>query len=743
MILRIWLLLCFSLLISPQEIIFGEDENTNLRGSTLCSGDGDLCTALAQCQTDFGTGLEIALEPCTLSDGVFGICCPKVSMDDLAPSVIGDIFQLTERGKVNRPLLPDIGAAELDLAIRTVPERVKKIRDEEDFLLTKINTVLGGDLGTFSVISLRQTSSFAHFSLFGGLRETLSISSEALQVAQASKQLQESLRLTPQQAGIGLSRFSLTETQLGSTCLMQPRCNFRSKYRTIDGSCNNLRIPLLGRSQTTFNRLLDAQYGDGIWSERRSKDGTKLPSARFVSASIASDAEVPRPELSVAIAHWGQFIDHDITLTPTFTLRNGSGIECCSSNGRMLPPSFLHPQCLPIEIPNNDRFYSRFRRTCMNFVRSMIGQRMDCNFGYTEQINEITHWMDGSMVYGSTPEQARSVRAFQGGRLRTSFQRSGRKSTLPIESQRTENCGADVCYIAGDKRVNEQTMLAAFHTIFVREHNRIATSLQQLNPLWSDEQLYQESRRIVAAEIQHITYNEWLPNIVGQKFMKAYSLWPRRNGYFLQYDEKIDARINNEFSTAAFRFGHSLLPSLIQVVDGFGRRDQSSELSMFFDDGGKLTSPSYLDSIIRGMLTSPSQNFDNAFTPEITTKLFRGNLPFGMDLIALNTQRGRDHGLPGYIQYRSVCGLPSVRTFEDLIGTIPAATAQALSRIYRHVDDIDLFIGGISEIAAPGSLLGPTFTCIVADQFARLRAGDRFFYDIGNQLHSFSQGNVH
>lgn len=70
-------------------------------------------------------------------------------------------------------------------------------------------------------------------------------------------------------------------------------------------------------------------------------------------------------------------------------------------------------------------------------------------------------------------------------------------------------------YILGDGRVNEQIELALMHTLWMREHNRVAGILQSLHRDWSDEALFQEARRIVVAEMQHITYNEFLPIILG------------------------------------------------------------------------------------------------------------------------------------------------------------------------------------------------------------------------------------
>ena len=98
--------------------------------------------------------------------------------------------------------------------------------------------------------------------------------------------------------------------------------------------------------------------------------------------------------------------------------------------------------------------------------------------------------------------------------------------------------------ILGDSRVNEQPNLAVMHTLFLREHNRVARQLQKINPKWNDETLFQETRRIVVAEWQHIVYNEWLPLILGQDNMKRFGLFPLTKGFSNSYKTDFDPRIH-------------------------------------------------------------------------------------------------------------------------------------------------------------------------------------------------------
>ena len=153
--------------------------------------------------------------------------------------------------------------------------------------------------------------------------------------------------------------------------------------------------------------------------------------------------------------------------------------------------------------------------------------------------------------------------------------------------------------------------------------------------------------------------------------------------------------------------------------------------------------PGELDKFLVGLATQPSQKYDNIITDEVTNHLFQAkNKSFGMDLVALNLQRGRDHGLPGYNAFRELCGSKKASDFNELSDLIPKQIVERLKLIYQDVDDVDLFIGGISEFSVPGALLGPTFQCLVGDQFKRLQEGDRFFYDSASNPGKFSEAQL-
>ena len=114
------------------------------------------------------------------------------------------------------------------------------------------------------------------------------------------------------------------------------------------------------------------------------------------------------------------------------------------------------------------------------------------------------------------------------------------------------------------------------------------------------------------------------------------------------------------------------------------------------------------------------------------------------DLNALNIQRGREHGLPGYNAFREACGLDTFDTFADFAEALPAEVVTAIENLYKDPDDVDLWVGGISEkkVDPAEDVLGPTFQCILGKQFGALRVGDRFWYETDDPVTGFTDGQL-
>src|SRR5207244_12005587 len=112
-----------------------------------------------------------------------------------------------------------------------------------------------------------------------------------------------------------------------------------------------------------------------------------------------------------------------------------------------------------------------------------------------QQINQITAWIDGSMIYGSDATRAAALRTFVGGRLKTLSTAVG--SLLPLNTAGLANANdahrvsADQLFLGGDVRANENIELTAMQTLFMREHNRLAAQTAKANPNLNYEWVYQ------------------------------------------------------------------------------------------------------------------------------------------------------------------------------------------------------------------------------------------------------------
>lgn len=552
-------------------------------------------------------------------------------------------------------------------------------------------------------------------------------------VQEASRILAEQYGLSSDAVAAGLPLIDTKKSAISNYCpalVRAPRCDKVSRYREVTGVCNNLKNPFWATSRRPFHRFLPPDYADGVSAPRAARSGRALPSARAVSATVHGDLGFHDHAVTIMLVAWGQFMDHDVTLTAeTRDPRTGKTPKCCDG--------VSHPNCLPIEIPSNDPFYSKHNQRCMNFVRAPPALSRDCALGPRTSMNLLSSNIDAGTVYSNSEETLRSLRAFEGGRLKMLpvFDEFNMKELLPLKLEAPdEGCirpSEDVyCFLAGDARVNEQTVLAVVHTLFVREHNRMADELAKVNPHWNDETIFQETRHIIAAIMQHITYNEFLPMVLGKEVMHRHGLVLVKNGYSDTYDASVNPTTDNGFATAAFRFGHTLLPSTIERWSKTHRYVGSQRLSEMLQQPYDLYKGGWMDTYIMGLINQVAQAYDDSITQEVTNHLFQepGKL-FGLDLASLNMQRGREHGLPSYNRWREWCGFPAFRSWDDMLGAFNNKTVAGYAQVYEHPDDVDLWSAGVSERPLPGSLMGPTFACIMGRQFHNLRHGDRYWYE--------------
>lgn len=522
-----------------------------------------------------------------------------------------------------------------------------------------------------------------------------------------------------------------------------PNCTnmcYHLKYRSIDGTCNNLQHPHWGGSLTGFRRILPPMYENGFsmpigWTKGKLYHGYPKPSARLVSTSVISTAVItPDDTITHMVMQWGQFLDHDLDhAIPSVSSESWDGVDCKKTCEYAAP-------CYPIEVPPNDPRVTN--RRCIDLVRSsaICGSGMTSVFFDSiqprEQINQLTSYIDASQVYGYTTQFSRDLRNLtsEDGLLRIGVHFPKQKSMLPFAAPTDGiDCRRDIsesnvnCFVAGDIRVNEQIGLTAMHTLWLREHNRIAGELKELNPHWDGETVYQEARKIVGAQMQHITYKQWLPNVLGPRGMELL-------GEYKGYDPTINPSISNEFATAALRFGHTLInPILHRLNETFEPITQGHlPLHKAFFAPWRLVYEGGVDPLLRGMYSVPAKlklPTENLNT-ELTEKLFLTAHAVALDLAAINIQRSRDHGIPGYNEYRKTCNLTVAETFDDLKSEISSDVVRAkLKELYGHPGNIDIFVGGILEDQIEGARIGPLFRCILIEQFRRLRDGDRHWYE--------------
>ena len=399
---------------------------------------------------------------------------------------------------------------------------------------------------------------------------------------------------------------------------------------------------------------------------KRLRNNHTLPNARETSNAIHSfDGALEKDDardFSLFLMQFSQFLDHDLTLTPQTpsclsgcTATEAGDNVCCDqfiafhANPENFPNYTRSSECWPIPVKEGDPYFDKDGPKCLEFKRSV---KVECDVALRNvdsedlsEFNEITHFMDLSAIYGSDEEKETELRALSRGRLRLNQFQDGK---LPFELNR---CASEdlvppishpLQFNAGDVRANENPGLQSIHTIWVKEHNRLADEIYSKFPEKTDEEIFQEARKYLIAVWQHIAYNEWLPMVIGEKNILDLGL---QNIKRSEYDPTQRPTIFQEFSTAAFRFGHGLIRSLVEMhklppdavtqsrstlVKPKKNEDINLHDHFFRTD---LIQQKRINEIMTGMTVQGSNSFGPKIANAVRLQLFRmENRAFGNDL---------------------------------------------------------------------------------------------------------------
>jgi hypothetical protein len=490
-----------------------------------------------------------------------------------------------------------------------------------------------------------------------------------------------------------------------------------------NGSCHILAPgrTQVGNSFRTHVRLVESGFTDG-----RGAIPMNRPSARLISNTVIRQPDGLDLNIKGAsrlLIFFGQFIDHDFALVleqpetpdvPAPTFPRQVGAELLSE----IPPDE------DVFIQEGRQLLREGDRLLMIFPRSLFV--VDQSFR-KEFVSVLTPWLDLSQVYGDTINQTNALRLFSGGLMLTQ-QVNGVEFMPPGPNGMGFRCG--------DIRCPENTMLFAWHVVWLRNHNFWARTIPtgiaaNLNDPLVDEYIFQHARVRNIAEYQYVLWEQYLPYLLGRRTFAA-----RTEPYM--FDPNQEPTCSLVFTTAIFRYGHSGVSNDLQFMDeGLNQVRTTLPLALAFFNPGPVMVESSLNvaRIFIGQGAIAHDILDSRVQSGIRDRLFANNQMFapGFDLTARNINRGRDHGLGTYNDYRVAAGLaPRLCPNDprDCFNQLTANTevANNLFNLYGDINNCDIWPCGMAEDSLEDSLLGETFTFLMADQFNRMRESDRTWY---------------
>ena len=435
-------------------------------------------------------------------------------------------------------------------------------------------------------------------------------------------------------------------------------------WRTYSFDGAGVRVDGAGRAGRPLARFLGYHYPDG--------DSSMIFPARPKCCDLEPffrvARDVPSLEgLNVAAMSFGQFsLSHDVALTPDSSDPNPSP-EACTSMFRMAYAPGSSPR---------------------------------------DHLNVVSPLLDLSQVYGADDARSLALRTLSNGLLKTGPGNLPPRNCVQLGidmSNPVHGVTNDQLFCLGDVRGNENVMLLTLHVVFLREHNRLARTLKDEHPTWSDDELFFKARAMNIAAYQQIVFYEYSRAILGTQSFDT------QLGEYSGHDPAVKPIVSAEFAQAAFRFTHGQIPEVVleMVTPSFPKERSLSE---FFFAPGELSARG-VDSFLHGMLLYPSQEVDAAYAASVL------DFPH---LAALDCLRVRDLGLASFEYARAHYGISSIPT------AVPRK--KVLLDAYAGFDT-DLWAGGMAEDHLPGASFGPVFVAIYAQQLHVLRAGDPFWFE--------------
>ena len=372
--------------------------------------------------------------------------------------------------------------------------------------------------------------------------------------------------------------------------------------RSFDGSGNNQQFPLAGASRQPLLRIAYPHFNPETGPDGFTQLGSPLPTPRDVSNAVSRQTEsVPSARrLSDYIWAWGQFVAHDLSLTLTSDGPEVNGVAPIPvDQGDVLGPGpipFVRSNFVTEADISDPARISRF--PCFD----------DCR----EQINVNTSYLDASVVYGSTADRAMALR--EGARLITGEQNLLPLNTMGLENENNGRLPDDQLFVAGDIRSNENLLLTAMHTVFMREHNRLVDVIEAKRPTLNTDETFHLARKLLGAQVQAITYNEFLPALMGPAAPRA---------EHFRYSGVVNAGATQSFSHGVNRWGHSATSPQLALVNSNGKSMDPIELKDAFSSPDVISDdPAMIEHLLRGAAAQVSQEIDTLVVDGLRDFLF-------------------------------------------------------------------------------------------------------------------------